>query len=98
MLLQHYGIVDAAEVDHFHKLARASKEPQAPWWTAYRGVVSRQYLNFLSYENSASVIQLFQPLLIPGLLQEEEYARARFCLPTAAPPPQSGSRSWWSSA
>lgn len=75
MLLQYYGIVDAA-ADRFHELARASKEPQAPWWTAYRGVVSRQYLNFLRYENSASVIQLFQPLLIPGLLQEEEYARA----------------------
>jgi transcriptional regulator with XRE-family HTH domain len=76
MLLQHYGIADAAEVDRFHKLARASKESQAPWWTGYREVVSRQYLNFLRYENSASVIQLFQPLLIPGLLQEEEYARA----------------------
>jgi transcriptional regulator with XRE-family HTH domain len=76
MLLQHYGIVDADEVDRFHKLARASKESEAPWWTAYRGVVPPQYLNFLRYESSASVIQLFQPLLMPGLLQEEEYARA----------------------
>ena len=27
-------------------------------------------------ESSSSVIELFQPLLIPGFLQDEEYARA----------------------
>lgn len=75
VLLQHYGIVDAAEVDRFLNLARASKE-QRGWWTDYREVTSQQYLTFLGYENSASVVQTFQPLLIPGLLQSEEYARA----------------------
>jgi hypothetical protein len=37
--------------------------------------VSPQYLTLLGYESSASIIQMFQPLVIPGLLQEEEYAR-----------------------
>jgi transcriptional regulator with XRE-family HTH domain len=75
VLLPHYGIVDTAEVDRFLSLARASKE-QRGWWSDYREVTSEQYLNFLGYENAASVIQTFQPLLIPGLLQSEGYARA----------------------
>src|SRR6266508_236354 len=74
-LLQHYGIVDPAEVDRFLSLARAGKEQRA-WWAAYKEATSQQYLTFLGYESSAALIQMFQPLLIPGLLQEEEYARA----------------------
>lgn len=75
VLLQNYGIVDPGKVDHFLQLARAGKE-QRGWWTGYRELVGKQYLTFLGFESSASVIQLFQPLLIPGLLQEDEYARA----------------------
>lgn len=78
VLLQHYGIDDPSEVGQFLSLARAGRRDQAGWWTAYRGVTSQQYLTFLGYENAASVVQTFQPLLIPGLLQEEEYARAVF--------------------
>jgi transcriptional regulator with XRE-family HTH domain len=74
-LLQQYGIVEPDRVEHFLELARAGKE-QRGWWTGYRELVGRQYLTFLSLESSASVIQHFQPLLIPGLLQDEEYARA----------------------
>jgi transcriptional regulator with XRE-family HTH domain len=74
-LLHHYGIVDAAEVDRLLSLARAAKE-QRGWWTGYREVTSQRYLAFLGYESAASVIQAFQPLVIPGLLQTEEYARA----------------------
>lgn len=74
MLLQHYGVHDRMEVDRFLSIARAGRE-QRGWWTAYRDLTSQQFLTFLSYENSASVIQTFQSLLIPGLLQEEEYAR-----------------------
>lgn len=34
------------------------------------------YRSFIEYESRASLIRVFQPLLIPGLLQTEEYARA----------------------
>lgn len=75
VLLQYYGVADPADVERVLNIARASRE-QRTWWTAYREATSSQYLNFIAYENSASVIQQFQPLLIPGLLQDEEYARA----------------------
>lgn len=74
-LLQHYGVDDPSQVDEFLELARAGRRDQTGWWAAYRGVIPQQYQTFLGYENSASVILAYQPLLIPGLLQEEEYAR-----------------------
>jgi hypothetical protein len=73
-LLQHYEIVDHAEVERFLDLARAGKAPRG-WWTAYREIVSPQFLALLSVEGSASTIQTFQQLLVPGLLQDEQYAR-----------------------
>jgi hypothetical protein len=48
---------------------------EQPWQSAYREVVSPQLLQFIELEAAASVIRNFQPLMIPGLLQTEEYAR-----------------------
>jgi transcriptional regulator with XRE-family HTH domain len=76
-LLQHYRVNDPEAVNRILGLARAGKE-QRGWWTTYRDVISQQFLTFLGYENSASVILVFQALLIPGLLQDEEYARALY--------------------
>jgi hypothetical protein len=53
--------------------ARSGREP--PWQDAYRDVVSPQLLQFIELEAAASVTRNFQPLVIPGLLQTEEYAR-----------------------
>jgi transcriptional regulator with XRE-family HTH domain len=75
VLLQHYGIVEPTEVDRFVQMARASKVQHA-WWTEYREATSPKYLEFLAFENSASVIQQFEPMIVPGLLQNEDYARA----------------------
>lgn len=74
-LLEHYGVDTPEEVERILNLARAGKE-QRGWWTGYRDTISSPYLTLLSYENSASAIQTFQPIVIPGLLQTEEYARA----------------------
>jgi hypothetical protein len=73
-LLQHYGITDQAKVDSFVEMAKASRDRRA-WWGEYRESTSQQFVNYLAYENSASVIRQFEPLLIPGLLQDEDYAR-----------------------
>jgi transcriptional regulator with XRE-family HTH domain len=72
-LLQHYNITDQKEIDRFVAMARASKEEG--WWSKYREATSTEFLTFLGYENSASAIYQFEPLLIHGLLQDKEYAR-----------------------
>jgi hypothetical protein len=73
-LLDHYGVSDRQEVERFVELARTGKA-QRGWWSAYREAVSQQYLTFLGHEDAASSIQQFEPLLVPGLLQTEAYAR-----------------------
>jgi len=61
VLLQYYGIDDPSQIDEYLDLARASRREQTGWWAAFRGVASPQYLTFVEYENSAQVIQAFQP-------------------------------------
>jgi hypothetical protein len=72
-LLQHYKITDQKEIERFIAMARASKEEG--WWSKYREATSPEFLTFLGYEYSASVIYQFEPLLIPGQLQDKDYAR-----------------------
>ncbi|MFE3263673.1 helix-turn-helix domain-containing protein [Streptomyces sp. NPDC059215] len=73
VLLDHYGVSDPSDVRELTDMARAAKQP--PWWAPYRGIAHPDYLTFISYETSASIIRNFQTALIPGLLQTEEYAR-----------------------
>lgn len=45
-------------------------------WRIARDLVSPEFIRYLEYEESARVIREFQPLILPGLLQTERYARA----------------------
>ncbi|MEV7010152.1 helix-turn-helix transcriptional regulator [Streptosporangium sp. NPDC051022] len=45
---------------------------QRGWWTAYSDVFAGAYVGL---ESEASAIRTWEPLLIPGLLQSEDYAR-----------------------
>lgn len=73
-LLHHYGIIDQAQIDEFVAMARAVRAPA--WWLPYRNQLTKEFATMLSYESAASIIRNFQPLLMPGLLQTDEYARA----------------------
>ena len=73
-LLAHYQIADENYVDELVGLARAAR--QRSWFTAFRDITSPQYVTFVGYEAAASVVRQFEPTLIPGQLQTEEYARA----------------------
>lgn len=84
-LLRLYKIFDDEQTADLIALARAGRERS--WQSAYRDVVSPRLLQLIEYEASASISRNFQPLLVPGLLQTEEYARAvlgQFAAPTTA--------------
>jgi transcriptional regulator with XRE-family HTH domain len=84
-LLRLYKILDEEQTTDLIALARAGRERS--WQSAYRDVVPPRLLQLIEYEAAASITRNFQPLLVPGLLQTEEYARAslkQFAAPTTA--------------
>jgi transcriptional regulator with XRE-family HTH domain len=54
-------------------LARELRE--SGWWARLDNLSSR-YATFIAYEAEAAELRSFQPTLVPGLLQTEDYARA----------------------
>lgn len=73
-LLSLYAVHDPDRTDALVELARTSR--QTSWWSKYKGDISSQYLQFIEYEEAASVLRTYEPLLLPGLLQTEDYAAA----------------------
>ncbi len=64
-----YG-ADPAIKESLSQLAREAG--QRGWWAAYSDVFAGSYVGL---EAEASIIQTWEPLLVPGLLQTEDYAR-----------------------
>ena len=74
-----YGVT-GQRMENLMQLARETREK--PWWSEY----SDLELDYAAYEAEATSILLFSPMLVPGLLQTADYARAvlraiRFDLP-----------------
>jgi len=71
-LLRLYGITDKERAEELLTLARASR--QTPWWRRYNDVATAELLELMDYESAASAVSQFEPTLVPGILQTEEYA------------------------
>ncbi|MFE2998011.1 helix-turn-helix domain-containing protein [Nocardia sp. NPDC059246] len=71
-LLQFLSFTDEeqAELVGLRQLAR-----ERGWWSEYEGLFSDQQLRLFGMEYGAEEISTVESLLIPGLLQTEEYAR-----------------------
>ncbi|WP_234438347.1 helix-turn-helix domain-containing protein [Streptomyces sp. NRRL S-340] len=72
-LLRTYG-VPAPEIDDFAAMAREANQPG--WWYTYRDVLPEWFKAYVSLESEASVIRLYEPHYVPGLLQTFDYAVA----------------------
>jgi transcriptional regulator with XRE-family HTH domain len=72
-LLRFYGVTDRRRVDELVALAKGSRKQP---FSDYKHVLSKDLLKYLALEASASMIRSFEPQLVSGLLQTEEYARA----------------------
>jgi hypothetical protein len=71
-LLGSYGVTDKEKIESLVLLARLARGHS--WLSGYRDVASEEYLAYLAYEEMATINYNFQPVLVPGLLQTEEYA------------------------
>jgi transcriptional regulator with XRE-family HTH domain len=72
-LLDAYGVTDAAVRNELITLAREGG--QKDWWTPYSRMLSKKYTAYIGLEAEAAEILTYQPLIIPGLLQIDDYAR-----------------------
>lgn len=73
-LLRLYNVRDSRRVKELIEQGRATR--QRTWWSKYRPVVEPTYFDYIQYETSASIIRSYETLVIPGLLQTEQYATA----------------------
>jgi transcriptional regulator with XRE-family HTH domain len=71
-LLSEYGVDDGEVVAELVDLAKNSKKQP---WAQYKDVLSPEIQAYFGYESSASIVRHFEPLLVPGLLQTEQYTR-----------------------
>jgi transcriptional regulator with XRE-family HTH domain len=72
-LLTFYGIKDEERIDELVTIARQSRKQP---WSHYRDVVTPGAATYYGYEAAASIVRQWEPLLVPGLLQTDEYAFA----------------------
>jgi transcriptional regulator with XRE-family HTH domain len=84
-LLMAYGITDVREIDTFLALCRDASRPG--WWHSYDDVLPGWFRTAVGLEESASLIRVYEPQVVPGLLQTEDYIRAitSESFPTATP-------------
>lgn len=73
-LLDVYGISDGRQREELLTLAREGR--QRGWWQPYSRMLSDTYTTYIGLEAEASNLLTYQPLVVPGLLQTEQYARA----------------------
>jgi hypothetical protein len=71
-LVDYYSV---AEPLRGRLLQLADDAVQRSWWDDYSDILTPQYLEFIGLEEEAAVCHHWDPLIIPGLLQTENYAR-----------------------
>ena len=74
-LCKYYGGISAP---YLEALVAMSESSGKGWWSAYQGRVHQYALNLAELESSAVGLCLYDPLLVPGLFQTQEYIRALF--------------------
>lgn len=73
LLLSEYGVDKAEERETLLTMAREGK--QRGWWAKY-GDLPQVYRQYIGLESAAREMHNFETIVVPGLLQTEQYARA----------------------
>ena len=73
-LLALYGVTDEERLATVMELMRQANT--RGWWQQHSDVLPTWFENYLRLEQVAKVIRTYQVQFVPGLIQNEEYARA----------------------
>ncbi|MFI8306096.1 helix-turn-helix domain-containing protein [Streptomyces sp. NPDC085927] len=84
-LLEIYGVPES-EAREFLALTDRANRPG--WWKSYRDALPDWFAVHVSLENSATHIRGYEPHVVPGLLQTEDYARDVLRLSRPHPTPE----------
>ncbi|GAT65930.1 helix-turn-helix domain-containing protein [Planomonospora sp. ID91781] len=68
-----YGVT-GQERDSLVQMAREAR--QRGWWHRHRQALKPGFDSYIGLEAEASVVRSYEPLVVPGLMQTEPYARA----------------------
>ncbi|WP_333768056.1 helix-turn-helix domain-containing protein [Streptomyces sp. IBSBF 2435] len=84
LLLAAYGVPPDETAEFLHLVTEARKPG---WWHRYRDALPSWFSAFVSLENSAEEIRIYEPQFVSGLLQVDAYARAvlNVSVPPASP-------------
>ncbi len=74
-LCELYG-VPAGIRDVLIELARETKAGSGGWWHSYGGAVPRWFELYVTLEATASRLRVYDPVLVPGLVQHPSYMAA----------------------
>ncbi|MDQ1293768.1 MAG: hypothetical protein QG608_1649, partial [Actinomycetota bacterium] len=72
-LLDAYAITDRRRIEELVSWAKASRKQPG---TQYKDALPPEAIQLFGYEADALVLRNYEPLIIPGLLQTEDYTRA----------------------
>jgi transcriptional regulator with XRE-family HTH domain len=83
-LLEVYGVT-GSDANALVQLAREAR--RKGWWHTYGSVLPDWFEAYVGLESEAVSFRDFQPMVIPGVFQTQDYARAVLkAAPTAGPP------------
>jgi transcriptional regulator with XRE-family HTH domain len=71
-LLHYYGVSDQERADELITWAREAHV--SGWWHKFR-IRDQAFERYVGYESGAASVRMAQGLLVPGILQTEDYAR-----------------------
>ena len=74
VMLQLYDIADETRIEELVKLAKDAREDKG--WSTFSDVLSLPALELIGNEPAAKVIYKYEPSVVPGLFQTQEYARS----------------------
>jgi transcriptional regulator with XRE-family HTH domain len=74
VMLHIYGLTDETRIEQLVDLAKEAREDKG--WSTFDDVLSAESLDLFGNEPAAKVIYKYEPSVIPGMFQTQEYARA----------------------